>query len=363
METAAMLTSNESPKSGSCELLIPLNQSVINVTKRSLASLEHSPTMNINKKLLFYASGIFVCYFYFGILQEQITRTKYGENGEIFKCTMSLVFVQCVVNALFARVMLSTVMKHGHDSTKKSYYVISSFSYLVAMVSSNMALQHINYPTQVIGKSCKPIPVMILGVLIGRKSYPLLKYMFVLMIVIGVGIFMFKDKASSKGTSSLLGAGEILLLLSLSMDGVTGAVQERMKGEHQTKPAHMMFNMNLWSSLMLGVALVATGEVYQFYDFVARFPFVIWNIFLFSVLSALGQLFIFLTVSEFGPLPCSIITTTRKFFTVLGSVLFFGNALTGRQWLGTALVFTGLSLDSFYKPKSKEKSKLEHELK
>lgn len=101
---------------------------------------------------------------------------------------------------------------HGHDGTRRSYYAVGAFTYLVAMVSSNMALQHINYPTQVIGKSCKPIPVMILGVLLGRKSYPLTKYLFVLMIVIGVGIFMYKDKASAAGADSIIGVGEFLLV-------------------------------------------------------------------------------------------------------------------------------------------------------
>ena len=48
-------------------------------------------------------------------------------------------------------------------------------------------------------------------------------------------------------------------------------------------------------------------------------------------------------VSEFGPLPCSIVTTTRKFFTVLGSVIFFGNSLLPHQWCGAVLVFTGVS--------------------
>lgn len=38
---------------------------------------------------------------------------------------------------------------------------------------------------QVVGKSCKPIPVMVLGVVLGRKSYSWKKYIFVLMIVIG----------------------------------------------------------------------------------------------------------------------------------------------------------------------------------
>ena len=51
----------------------------------------------------------------------------------------------------------------GTDSTPTTYYAIAAFTYLTAMVSSNKALLWVNYPTQVIGKSCKPIPVMLLG--------------------------------------------------------------------------------------------------------------------------------------------------------------------------------------------------------
>ena len=101
-----------------------------------------------------------------------------------------VVLIQCLMNTIFAKLMLVTILKQPRDLTKPAYYASSALTYLVAMVSSNMALQHVNYPTQVIGKSCKPIPVMILGVLIGRKSCSLLKYLFVLMIVGGVGIFM-----------------------------------------------------------------------------------------------------------------------------------------------------------------------------
>ena len=31
------------------------------------------------------------------------------------------------------------------------------------------------------------------------------------------------------------------------MDGLTGAIQERMKSDHQSKPGHMMLYMNKWS--------------------------------------------------------------------------------------------------------------------
>ena len=50
---------------------------------------------------------------------------------------------------------------------------------------------------------------MILGVLIGRKRYPLLKYLFVLLIVIGVSLFMYKDGKSNAAADgdSLIGEG------------------------------------------------------------------------------------------------------------------------------------------------------------
>ena len=54
--------------------------------------------------------------------------------------------------------------------------------------------------------------------------------------------------------------GEILLLVSLTCDGLTGAIQERMKAEHGTKSGHMMQAMNKWSVLYLGIALTFTGK-------------------------------------------------------------------------------------------------------
>lgn len=122
-------------------------------------------------RLIFCAVGTFACYSLFAFLQEKVTRGQYvdGNVNEHFTYMFALVFVQCVVNCLFAKLLLSTVMKQGEDTTKTVYYFFSSLTYFLAMVCSNMALQFINYPTQVVGKAGKPIPVMILGVLIGGK--------------------------------------------------------------------------------------------------------------------------------------------------------------------------------------------------
>lgn len=48
-------------------------------------------------------AGIFCCYFYYGVVQEKITRGTYGAEKERYYYTMFLVFCQCIINALFAK--------------------------------------------------------------------------------------------------------------------------------------------------------------------------------------------------------------------------------------------------------------------
>ncbi|XP_023247192.1 solute carrier family 35 member B1 homolog [Copidosoma floridanum] len=146
-----------------------------------------------------------------------------------------LVFVQCVVNCLFAKgLLVVTVMKQGEDTTRVVYYACSALMCLLAMVCSNMALQFINYPTQVVGKAGKPIPVMIFGVLLGGKTYTFKKYCFITLIVTGVVLFMYKENAAPNEIEGE-GFGQVLLLLSLTMDSLISAVQNKMQTEHKTK--------------------------------------------------------------------------------------------------------------------------------
>lgn len=292
--------------------------------------------------------GVFVCYFYYGILQEKITRGKYGEGPkqETFTFALTLVFIQCVINAMFAKILIQFFDTARVDRTRTWLYAACSVSYVGAMVSSNSALQFVNYPTQVLGKSCKPIPVMLLGVTLLKKKYPLAKYLCVLLIVAGVALFMYKPKKVVGIEEHTVGFGELLLLMSLTLDGLTGVSQDHMRAHYQTGSNHMMLNINLWSTFLLGAGILFTGELWEFLSFAERYPTIIYNILLFGLTSALGQSFIFMTVVYFGPLTCSIITTTRKFFTILASVILFANPISSMQWVGTVLVFLGLGLDA-----------------
>lgn len=188
------------------------------------------------------------------------------------------------------------VSPQKEDTTYVGFYAAAALTYLLAMVSSNMALRWLPYPTQVVGKSAKPIPVMILGVLIGNKKYSLQKYICIILIVIGVAAFMLKEN-KSKTTEESFGLGEILLILSLSMDGLTGAIQDRMRASSRPSAQQMMLAMNGWSTLILGVALITTGELSEFIGFTSKYPYIILNLVLLAFTGALGQLFIFMMVT------------------------------------------------------------------
>ena len=69
------------------------------------------------------------------------------------------------------------------------------------MIFSNSALRHVNYPTQVLGKSCKMIPVLLAGTIfksmyfftflsIARK-YSVKKYISVFIITGGIVCIQF----------------------------------------------------------------------------------------------------------------------------------------------------------------------------
>nr|AKN21643.1 slc35b-3 [Schmidtea mediterranea] len=307
--------------------------------------------MEGTRKHLFGCSlGIFFSYFFYGIIQEKITKSKFGRENDKFTCILTLVFIQCIINAIIAFIAMKLQNNEVVKSrVPKRLFAFCSLTYIGAMFASNYSLQHVNYPTQVLGKSAKPIPVMILGVLWAKKSYPLRKYGFVFMITLGVMLFLMKDFSSFKlSNSSVIGFGEILLLISLAFDGITGAVQDDLRTKYNVRAYDLMLNMNLWSLVYLFPAILISKEFTVFAQFIIKHPEILTWVVGFGLTSALGQIFIFASITNFGPLMTSIVTTTRKFFTILASVIIFQNPMNFIQGIGTGLVFLGLVLDQMY---------------
>jgi len=222
------------------------------------------------------------------------------------------------------------------------------------MSFSFYALKFVDYPTQALAKACKPIPVMLMGILLFSKRYHWSKYITVAIITGGIAVFVWEQEEVTSKTGNDPGFfGILMLLCSLFMDGVTGPIQDQLVATHKPTANHFMFYSNAWSSIFSFISVFALSEFTPALRFCSQYPSVWIYIAGQSIASAVGQLFIYRMLHSFGSLNLSIVTTSRKFFSILLSIVYFGHSLTTLQWTSVLAVFLGLSFDMISpKPKN-----------
>ena len=230
----------------------------------------------------------------------------------------------------------------GLSLTSISHFVLLSTRYVI-------------YPIQVLAKSCKPVPVMLMGAVMGKR-YDLRKYINVAMIVLGVALFMGGGDNKKKGavddekSSSSQLIGLVLLFISLCFDGATGAYEDKLMSVHSVQPFDLMYNIQLGKTILAGVSLLVLNQVHVFVQMCADMGFLLVAL---GLSGALGQVFIFVTIAKFGALTCSIIGLARKITTLVFSIWYFGHHLNGAQTLGLLISVGSMVMDFMGKGKKK----------
>lgn len=329
--------------------------------------------------------AIYVCYLAYGILHEKMTRQPYGAPGheEKFQHPFFLTTVQCIGSMLWAVFLIfleanrrmSANPLHSHtsfgsrlyylifDNVPKHKYAIIATSYTIAMISSTSALSYISYPVQALAKSSKLIPVMV-GRILGGAKYSFREYLHVLAITGGIAVFFLAEqsgKVAKAGPENSL-VGIFLLLLSLTMDAITGPTQDSVSETYRPAVMSMTFWINFFPAVAMGSYITLTGEFVSAYNFCVRHPEIITELIMYCILSAVGQSIIVWALFRFNSMTVTVITTTRKFCSILVSVIWFGNTLGLVQWLGVLCVFAGIGSDSHFKyvkKQAQQKLKLE----
>jgi UDP-galactose transporter B1 len=202
----------------------------------------------------------------------------------------------------------------------------------------------VSFPVVTLAKSGKMVPVMVGSLLLGGAKYTVREYLSVAAIIGGTCIVSM-GKKSSGPASSLLGI--LFIVLSLTCDGITGGVQNRLKKKSKelgvnAKPYDFMFWTNLYMGITAFAFAVGLNELTPGLKFCMDNPIILNKIIKFAVCSAVGQSFIFYTISNFDPLVCTTVTTTRKVFSVLLSIFINGHAMSKEGWAGIGLASAGI---------------------
>jgi solute carrier family 35 (UDP-galactose transporter), member B1 len=232
-------------------------------------------------------------------------------------------------------------------------FAILGLTSMGSTFTSVRSLRYVIYPIQVLAKSCKPVPVMLMGTFMGKR-YDLRKYINVVMIVSGVALFMGGGDNSKggkdddeKSTSSQM-FGILLLFISLCFDGGTGAYEDKLMSVHSVQPFDLMYNIQLGKTILAGVSLLVLNQLHIFVSMVQEMG---WLLLALGLSGAAGQVFIFVTIAKFGALTCSIIGLARKITTLLASIYFYGHHLNGMQVGGLVVSVTAMVMNFLGKSK------------
>lgn len=209
--------------------------------------------------LLFCAVGMISSLTMYGIVLE------YATSGGRKLHEISFVFVTTSIYTITAYVARWIIGEKPTNISKYQMLVLSVTS-IASTFTSVRSLRYVIYPVQVLFKSCKPVPVMIFGVLLGKK-YPLRKYVNVIIITCGVALFMGGGNSTNNGggmaaESTLLGA--LMLSVSLCFDGATGAYEDKLMGKDHVGPFDLMYNIQLGKAVISFLTLVAVNELGPF---------------------------------------------------------------------------------------------------
>lgn len=210
------------------------------------------------------------------------------------------------------------------------------------MLCSTSALNYISYPVQALAKSSKLLPVMF-----GRMLFGVIcsfeEYLHVSAITAGIAIFFYFDTKNIKITNTAQAItnntvdqysiieilqsnstkGLFLLMISLAMDAITGPLQENISSKYNSKVLTVTFWINIFPMVALYIYTYISGEFSNGIIFCKEHPSIIPDLILYCLLSALGQSIIVWALFRFNSMTVTVITTTRKFFSILTSVLFY----------------------------------------
>ncbi|XP_067146943.1 adenosine 3'-phospho 5'-phosphosulfate transporter 2 isoform X2 [Apteryx mantelli] len=269
-----------------------------------------------NKPTQFFVcvSGVFMFYLIYGYLQELIFSV---EGFKPFGWYLTL--VQFGFYSVFGLIELQLIQDKRRRIPGKTYMIIA-FLTVGTMGLSNTSLGYLNYPTQVIFKCCKLIPVMIGGVFIQGKRYNIADVSAALCMSLGLIWFTLADSTVAPNFNL---TGVVLISLALCADAVIGNVQEKAMKLHNGSNSEMVLYSYSIGFVYILLGLTCTSGLSPAVTFCSKHP-----------VQTYGYAFFFSLTGYFG---ISFVLALIKIFGALLAVTAINASRTYAQWHATGI--------------------------
>lgn len=298
------------------------------------------------QQFLICSSGFFFGYLVNGICEEYVYNRLQFSYGWYFTFVQGWVYILLIylqgftpkqmVNPWRSYVKLSAVLMGSNGLTKGS-------------------LAFLNYPAQIMFKSTKVLPVMIMGAFIPglRRKYPPHEYISAVLLVVGLILFTLADAQTSPNFSII---GVTMVSGALIMDAFLGNLQEAIFTMNpETTQTEMLFCSTLVGMPFLIPPMLFTGELFTAWNSCSQHLYV-YGVLVFEAMATfIGQVSVLSLIALFGAATTAMVTTARKAVTLLLSYMIFTKPLTEQHGSGLLLIAMGIVLKML--PENKPPSK------
>lgn len=285
--------------------------------------------------------GVLLVFVPYGYTQELIFHVEGFKPYGFY-----LTFIQFVLCSLFAFVERKMRMERGRTAPMRTHLILSVLT-VGTIGLSNASLGYLNYPTQVLFKCCKLIPVLVGGVFIQGKRYTCLDLLAAVLMSIGLATFILTDTKISPSFSI---TGVVLISVALLFDAIVGNVQEKAMATYATPNSEiMMFSYSIGSVLLL-LILAATQQLVPAVDFCAKNPAKTYGYgTVFSFLGYLGVQLVLTLIGVSDAFIAVVVTTCRKAISIILSFLVFTKPFSFQYIWSGAMVLLGVFLHAYSK--------------
>lgn len=370
--------------------------------------------------------GLQGSYLIWGVLQEKIMTTTYTIGPNLidqhvnatlqasrtitFHDSQFLVFINRVIAfvlAIFAiiyhsrpsrisKVRATNRISHTPEVIKPQAplyeFVYCSLSNILSSWCQYEALKYVSFPTQVLSKSCKIIPVMLLSKIMLRKRYQYIDYLCALVLSMGMFVFLVNQPPdlkhrhasiqqmqnnaispaspvelqitpeptelqstsaydlhklrqnaikliSGQHSHSNLASGLVILALYLAFDSFTSNWQQSLFERYRVTNWQMMAAANFYSIMLTLTSLHQLNNLQPALKLLSQSRSLLFDCAMMSIASSVGQLFVYYTIRKFGSVIFAVIMTMRQFFAILLSCAIYKHELTIGSCVGLVIVF------------------------
>lgn len=213
---------------------------------------------NKTTNFLICCAGIFGFYLVYGYLQELIFTL---DGFKPFGWYLTLIqFIYYVIFAIFERKFENPSANILSRRIPLKIYALLALLTLGTMGLSNSSLGYLNYPTQVIFKCCKLIPVLIGSVVIQGKKHGPLDFLAAFCMCIGLTLFTLADSQVSPNFNTF---GVFMICMALLCDAAIGNVQEKAMREYSAPSNEIVFYSYGIGFIYLFVIMLFSGSLYR----------------------------------------------------------------------------------------------------